>query len=230
MELYNSNEMPLSNNPELRNVQERFSRGEKFFTTFGRDQHRIIKKIGNYECKPDHCYRAISLETLELYKQYGYVKDKRRTEFQAGINNQGIDWYLGGAAPGNLYGNIVIECPADKQYFQPANDNGCTMTLDSSVRHMKSSPQENPIPITMITNVFDYSKIKEQEMQAEAIIEAMANNQIDTNGQPIISNQQEQHNAYTRTMGFTGTNLLALVSFITSFIIAIVGIVFLIFK
>ena len=57
---------------------------------------------------------------------------------------------------------IVIECPADMNYFQPAFDYGCDLTIDPTVRHMKSSPKENPIPFSMITNVFDYNKIKEQ--------------------------------------------------------------------
>ena len=46
--------------------------------------------------------------------------------------------------------------------IEPSIDNGSHMTIDPTVRHMKSSPKANPVPFSMITNVFDYNKIKEQ--------------------------------------------------------------------
>ena len=170
MELYNSHTMPLSKDPEVRALQEKQIRGEKL--TFkevmfldkkgmgGRDH--TITKIGDYECKPDHCYRCISENTLEIYKQNGFIIDDRRMDYVEGQNNQGIDWYLGGAMPGR-YGNIIIECPADKNFFKPTRDGGYGMSNDIHVRHMKSSPQQNPVPLSMITNIFDYKKIKVQE-------------------------------------------------------------------
>lgn len=173
MELYNAKTLPLSANSELRIVQERYARGERFFTLLGRDQKKIKKELGDYQCKSNYCYRAISKETYEIYKKMGFISDNRPNtneymEFvdengKVSTNNSGIDWYLGGAAPGGEYGMIVIECPADMNYFQPAIDNGSHMTIDPNVRHMKSSPKTNPIPFSMITNVFDYEKIKEQE-------------------------------------------------------------------
>ena len=172
MELYDTKNMPLSSNPKLRTAQERYAKGERFSTLFGRDQRKIKKELGKYQCKSNYCYRAISQETYELYKNSGFINDNRpnSNEYTESVdengkvftNNSGIDWYLGGAAPGGEYGMIIIECPADKNYFQPAMDNGCDMTIDPTVRHMKSSPKENPIPFSMITNVFDYKKIKEQ--------------------------------------------------------------------
>lgn len=166
MELYDANSMPPSSDPKIREAQEKFARGESFFTTYGRDQGKITKQLGNYQCKPNCCYRAISPETYKLYEKNGVIGDDRKDEYiewekdgETFNNNAGIDWYLGGAAPGRKYGIIVIECPAYKEYFQPAADNGTHMTIDSTVRHMKSSPKANPIPFSMITNVFDYSKI-----------------------------------------------------------------------
>ena len=169
MELYNSHTMPLSIDPEVRILQEKQLRGEKLSfkeVMFldkkgmgGRDH--TITKIGDYECKPDHCYRCISENTLEIYKQNGFIIDDRRVDYVEGQNNQGIDWYLGGAMPGR-YGNIIIECPADKSFFKPTRDGGYGMSNDIHVRHMKSSPQHNPVPLSMITNIFDYKKIKEQ--------------------------------------------------------------------
>ena len=154
MELYNSNEMPLSNNPELRKIQEKQLRGEELtfqemFKARGRDH--TIKKIGSYDCKPDHCYRCVPEGVFEIYKQRGYIVDDRRTDYIPGENNQGIDWYLGGAMPSNKYGFIILECPADKNYFVPAINGGYGMSNDIKVRHMKSSPQINPIPLSMIT-------------------------------------------------------------------------------
>ena len=172
MELYDAKNMPLSSDPKLRLAQERFARGERFSTLFGHDQSKIKKELGKYQCKSNYCYRAISKETYEIYKNSGFISDNRphAKEYMESVdengktfnNNSGIDWYLGGAAPDVKYGMIVIECPADINYFQPAIDNGCGMTIDPTVRHMKSSPKKNPIPFAMITNVFDYNKIKEQ--------------------------------------------------------------------
>lgn len=172
MELYDAKNMPFSSNPNLRIAQERYARGERFPTLLGRDQGKIKKELGKYQCKSNYCYRAISQETYELYRNSGFISDNRPNtkEYMESVdangkafnNNSGIDWFLGGAAPGGEYGMIVIECPADMNYFQPAFDNGCDLTIDPTVRHMKSSPKENPIPFSMITNVFDYNKIKEQ--------------------------------------------------------------------
>ena len=172
MELYDAKNMPFSSNPNLRIAQERYARGERFPTLLGRDQGKIKKELGKYQCKSNYCYRAISQETYELYRNVGFISDNRPNtkEYMESVdengkafnNNSGIDWFLGGAAPGGEYGMIVIECPADMNYFQPALDNGCDLTIDPTVRHMKSSPKENPIPFSMITNVFDYNNIKEQ--------------------------------------------------------------------
>lgn len=177
MELYDAKNMPLSNDPDCRIAQERFAKGESFVTLYGSNQSKIKKELGTYQCKSNYCYRAISLETYELYKNLGFIcnirpNKKEYMEFvdengQTFNNNSGIDWFLGGAAPGRKYGTIIIECPAYKSYFQPAFDNGCDLTIDPTVRHMKSSPKANPIPFSMITNVFDYEKIKEQELNDE---------------------------------------------------------------
>ena len=175
MELYDAKNMSFSSNPNLRIAQERYARGERFPTLLGRDQSKIKKELGKYQCKSNYCYRAISQETYELYRNSGFISDNRPNtkEYMESVdengkafnNNSGIDWFLGGAAPGGEYGMIVIECPADMNYFQPAFDNGCDLTIDPTVRHMKSSPQNNPIPFSMITNVFDYKKIMQEQKE-----------------------------------------------------------------
>lgn len=197
MEYWNSEEMPLSNDPEKRQIQEKMLRGEKLSPMEAvkigiRD--RVIKKIGDYECKADYCYRAISEEAFKIYKEYGYIIDERKEEYIEGINNQGVDWYLGGACPGRTYGCIIIECPADKKYFMPAKDNGLGMANDLSVRHMKSSPNNNPVPLDMITNVFDYRKILEKQKQQFDTIRQNENNKRNIQRQEQINitiDQQE---------------------------------------
>ena len=59
---------------------------------------------------------------------------------------------------------------------------------------------------------------------ADAIIEAMANGIIDTNGQPILENQ---YDSYNHKMGFTAIQWLGFVSSISSIVIALLGILFL---
>ena len=60
-------------------------------------------------------------------------------------NNKGIDWYLGGVCL--RYGEVILECPAYKKYFQVAFDNGNGMSKDPTVKFMKSSGYKNCIPI-----------------------------------------------------------------------------------
>ena len=175
MELYNALTMPLSNNPKLQTVQEKIIKGEPLTMSdkmiAGRDHP--VKELAGYQLKPDHAYRAISEELFELYKKKGYVcganPDDEYQEFEENgkifNNNQGVDWYLGGVAL--KYGDIILECPADKEYFVPAYDNGCGMSFDPTVRFLKSSGAKKPIPITMLTNVFDVRQIKEQQTKQD---------------------------------------------------------------
>lgn len=190
MELYNSEVMPLSNDPVKRQIQEKMVRGEQLsameVVKLG-NRDRVIKKIGDYECKPNCCYRAISEEAFEIYKQYGYIIDERKQEYIADVNNQGVDWYLGGACPGKAYGCIIIECPAYKKYFVPAHDNGLGMANDISVRHMKSSPQNHPVPLNMITNVFDYRKVLEEQKQKFNEVRQIENNRINIERQEKVT-------------------------------------------
>ena len=75
MELYNSENMPLSNNPQLRAVQEKIINGEQLTISdkriAGRDHP--IKEIYGYQLKPDHAYRAVSYELYEMYKANGMI-------------------------------------------------------------------------------------------------------------------------------------------------------------
>lgn len=174
IELYDARQMPLSNDPERRIAQEKMLRGkpltmkEKINYAGGHD--KPLRKLGDYECKPDHCYRAVSRETFEIYKKQGfitgfneYLGEVKEADGQIRIDNGGVDWYLGGA--GQRYGDIIIECPADKKYFQPNHDNGFGLSGDLEVRHMKSSGKQNPVPFSMVTNVFDLQQIRAKEQE-----------------------------------------------------------------
>ena len=212
MELYNGTNMSLSNNPERRRVQEKLLKGEELsfkekLTIGGHDNP--LTTIGSYNCKPDCCYRAISLETYEIYKKQGFVGGGNSNEYLGLVkdangnyreDNGGVDWYLGGFGP--RYGKdgsaqIIIECPAYKEYFTPAADNGCSLCSNPTIRQMKSSGQKNPIPMNLVTNVFNYSKIRKeqqerfeelrkQDMQRKAIereqqLTSIVNNEIESN-------------------------------------------------
>ena len=160
-------DMPLSNEPELRIAQEKLLKGENLSLSetikLGRDHP--LKTIGEYECKSNCCYRAIYKDCLDAYLKQGYIGGKGR-EYEEFIdengkiytNNSGVDWYLGGYS--KKYGNIVIECLADKNYFITAYDGGNQMSRDPNVKHMKSSPKNNPIPVSKITNIFDLKTMK----------------------------------------------------------------------
>lgn len=173
MNLYNSHTMPLSNDERLKIVQEKIIRGDNLTLTdkmiAGRDHP--VKVINGYELKSDHAYRAVSEKMFEIYREKGMIigtgTDDEYLEYEQDgkiyNNNKGVDWYLGGAEL--KYGDIVLECPAAKEYFTPAFDNGCGMSFDPTVRFLKSSGSENPIPIDMITRVFDVKNLKENNFQ-----------------------------------------------------------------
>lgn len=173
MELYNANDMPLSNDEIKRNAQLKYINNEELNLRekmlLGRDH--TIKEYSDFKFKPDHVYRAIDEKLLQIYKKTGYISgfgdNDEYIEYEENgkkySNNAGVDWYLGGASL--RYGDIIIECPADKSYFKPASDNGNCLSIDPTVKHMKSSGSENPVPISMITNAFKVSqKFKQQEI------------------------------------------------------------------
>lgn len=169
------NTMPLSKDERLRKIQEKVSRGENLNILekrlVGRDHP--TKELFGYQLKPDHCYRTISRDLLEVYKKTGYIygtsEDDEYQEYvengQNYNNNKGVDWYLGGVEL--KYGEIVLECPAYKDYFVAANDFGSRMATDPNIRHMKSSGSKNPVPMSLITNVFDIKLMKEQQTYVE---------------------------------------------------------------
>lgn len=158
MDLYNVSEMPLSNDKELRVAQEKIINNIKLDfrekLLLGRDHP--IKNIDGYELKSNCVYRAISEELYDKYLELGYIygnsKDDEYIEYEEDgkiyNNNMGVDWYLGGVSL--RYGSVIIECPAYKEYFVPAYDNGCHLSFDPTVRHMKSSGYRNPVPFDII--------------------------------------------------------------------------------
>ena len=170
MDLYNINELPFSSNPEIRRIQEKIIKNEElsFKEKINAGRDHPVHELGGYNFNPDHAYRAISKEMLAIYIKSGFIigageNDEYEEYEQDGKiynNNRGVDWYLGGIDI--KYGDIVIECPAYKEYFTLAFDNGNGMSYDPTIKFIKSSGTNNPIPISMITKIFDVSKIKER--------------------------------------------------------------------
>ncbi len=171
MELYNSQNMPLSNDSRLKVIQEKIIRGEALTLSekimAGRDHP--VKEINGYQFKPDHAYRVVSERLFEIYKEkqliVGTGPDDEYLEYEENgktfNNNKGVDWYLGGAEL--KYGDIILECPADKEYFTPAFDNGNGMSMDPTIKFLKSSGAKKPIPTSMITRVINVKMIKERK-------------------------------------------------------------------
>lgn len=158
LEKYDVNLLDLSQTQELRLVQEKvlnnvpLTMREKVI--IGRDY--TVSEINDYKLKSDHAYRAVSKSTYEIYLELGFIyglgEDDEYIEYEEnGIiynNNKGVDWYLGGACL--KYGEVVIECPAYKEYFTLAYDNGCHLSYDPLVRHIKSSGFKNPVPVDLV--------------------------------------------------------------------------------
>lgn len=157
-ENYDARFIPLSTDSKLRAIQEKIMNGVELSLTekimAGRDH--TVKEIDGYQLKPDCVYRAISKELYDQYLDmgyiYGYDENDEYIEYEKDgkiyNNNKGVDWYLGGVSL--KYGDVVIECPASHKYFTLAFDNGCRLSIDPSVRHMKSSGFKNPVPISMV--------------------------------------------------------------------------------
>lgn len=148
--LYHADEMPPAEDPALRAIRDKQLRGESLTLSesmrAGRDS--TVDKIGDYELRPDHVYRAIGKDALDAYVLTGSVVGRGgievEDEYEEG-NNNGVDWYLGAVAL--RYGTVVLEAPADPRYFQPAAQNGHALAKDPRVRHMKSSGARNPVPM-----------------------------------------------------------------------------------
>lgn len=169
MELYDARTLPLSSNEELKKVQEKILNNEpltikdKFL--MGRD--KTIKEVYGYSLKSNCAYRVVSYELFNEYIKSGMImgngEDDEYQEYEENgkvyNNNKGVDWYLGGACL--RYGDVLLECPADKEYFTLAYDNGAGMSIDPSVRFIKSSGTKNPIPFSMITKVVDLKTLKD---------------------------------------------------------------------
>lgn len=109
----------------------------------------VFTEFAGYKLRPDCCYRTVSISALESYFQTGFIQN-------LGASKDSIDWYLGGAA--KKYGRYVIECPAYKEYFMIRSDEGegfgNRMARNPNVVHIVSF-NNNPIPLSLITNIFD---------------------------------------------------------------------------
>lgn len=76
------------------------------------------------------------------------------------------------------YGDIIIECPALKEYFTPIEDNGCGYSIDPRVRFLKSSGYKKPVPMSLVTSVMKVKVIPYDQI-LKAYEEAIKNPNIE---------------------------------------------------
>lgn len=235
MELYDAKTMPLASDPKKRAIQEKVKNGEQLTMmeklSAGRDH--VIKSFDDYQFKSDHVYRAISEAALLDYKQQGFIRgfgdDDEYKEYEENgqlyNNNAGVDWYLGGACL--RYGEIIIECPADKEYFQPAFDNGNHLCADPDVKHFKSSGSKNPVPFSMVSKVIDTRKLTEEKsFTKRSETEKREYDLIkEKNRIKELQKQQELNNTLTKkyTNGFANGILLSIIAIVLSLIAFIIA-------
>ena len=121
----------------------------------GRDG--VLYEWNGQKLKPDHCYRKIQQPDLDHYRESGFVDnniDLKTLERKDGRKVKGridtVDWYLG--ATTSRYGDILIEAPANPDYFVPVETPGKqgNMLTDPDAIHMHSSGIVDPIPMSEV--------------------------------------------------------------------------------
>ncbi len=242
MELYDSKNMPLSSDPKLKAIQEKIKNGESlnFMEKIAAGRDTAIKEFNGYQFKSNHVYRVINEEALKDYIEKGFIigfgdNDEYQVYEENGQiynNNKGVDWYLGGACL--RYGNIIIECPADKEYFQPAYDNGTHLCNDPDVRHFKSSGSLKPVPTSMITRVIDTKQILEQNKEPfnkQSEIEKKEYELIKQKNQ-MLADQMKLQQESELTMKYTinGYANMILISIVVILFATLIGILIFIFS
>ena len=210
-DLFDANNLQLSSNPKLRELQEKVISGQPLSmmekVIIGRDN--TFKELLGYKLKSNCAYRAVRREVFEKYKELGYVAGLNSNlepllddEYLINENNKGVDWYLGGAAP--KYGKIIIECPADKNYFVLAADSGNGMSNDPTVRFIKSSGSQKPIPFDKITRVIDLENniiIENKNIQNNQSLNLSPKTNLDTSTGGLSETKLESGKAETKIVG-----------------------------
>lgn len=147
MSKYDAKELPLSTNKNIKEVQLKQINNENLtiqdYLSLGYQEVQI--KLGGIELKSDCVYVSATKEDIIKYEIDGFI-------------NKNSNCYLGGANIKNS--EYILEFPAYKEYFKIADDFGCGITLNYLVRAINII---NPIPLNMMTNVFDLKKITEEE-------------------------------------------------------------------
>lgn len=167
-ELLDSLQLPLAEDPERRAAQEKRLAGKPLSMKeqlMERDTGSMVKTIAGRETRTDHAYRVVPLSQWEQeYMPSGKIS-RNAAEFDPNgdehASNGGVDWYLGGYSKryGGKNGTVVIlEAPAVTSKFQPAQDNGTRMTLDPTIRHIKSSSKANPVELSELTGAWKWDK------------------------------------------------------------------------
>lgn len=154
---------PLADDPELNRIQRKVLNGEKLTLTESVKHHArdvVDKNIDGYQLKSNHAYRVTTIEEINSLYKNGKLSTRVGDEYGDGVGNKGVDWYLGGASLryGKNHLMAIIEAPADTRYFCFAEQNGTMLSKDLTVRHIKSSGWENPVPLDAISNILFYER------------------------------------------------------------------------
>jgi len=166
MARYSINDFEYSQDPDLKDLQERFINGQirpVEAVKLGRDKTEM--NFMGYQCKPDYAYRAVNKKGLESYLEAGEIFNPG-DDYVAGENNSGVDWFLG--AVGTRYAKkdcFIIECPADQEFFVPTI---CQLAIDPRVKHLKSGSQHQiPLKYCKIMSVSEMQNGNYEDVKAE---------------------------------------------------------------
>ena len=138
--------LPLSSDPSTRAVQEKVLNNEPLTLKERlKLRDRAVTSLGDIELKSDHVYRATSYNALKDYIENNAIKDSG-----LGKGYSDVSWYLGGTA--TRYGKVIIEAPADPNYFKLNSDYGGFMSGNPKVRHALSSNTE-PVAFDEVSKI-----------------------------------------------------------------------------
>jgi len=195
----------------------------------------IILNNGNLSVDSDRIFKNLPNDVAKR-EQFNYVFSNNCKKIEH-ISRKKSIYYSGSTIPANLesYSSINFISTGAVVYdhlkkfegvFVSDNYNNSNVSsLTESYDQMFDTISSMSIPIEYKAGQID--DIRTEEQFADFMVNAMANNQIDVNGS--IVNQNNEFNNNSRSMGFTGIQLVGLISFISTIIIAMISILFLIF-
>ena len=143
-------------------------------------------------------------------------------EMRAKNNNRGIDtqWIKENETRINQNNSIFLKATPQQDNFE--------WTRDTVVQKQEAMNNEwvRKVPQTKQEEKFEWTRDPEIEQRAEQMVEAMARGEIDTNGQPIMGQQNSVGYYYTKNMGFVKLGILGILSIVVTIGIIVLGVIF----